>query len=123
MSTKRTISLGMSSSYDNKQQKRMLGEKLLSEMPKTLLIEKSKSPLRWPILLLACIMLVGSYYCYDIPSALKTQIDDFMGDQADFETYFALLYTLYSIPNVVCYFYYLKQLFPHSFSFALLLII
>ncbi len=67
----------------------------------TIPIEKSRSPLRWPVLLLACIMLVGSYYCYDIPAALKTQIDDYMGDPSDYETYFALLYTLYSVPNVV----------------------
>lgn len=63
--------------------------------------EKSKSPLRWPVLVLACLMLIGSYYCYDIPSSLKTQIDDYMGDPSQYETYFALLYTLYSVPNVV----------------------
>lgn len=50
-------------------------------------------------------MLVGSYYCFDIPAALKTQIDDFMGDPAEYETYFSLLYTLYSVPNVILPFF------------------
>lgn len=44
------------------------------------LLEKSRSPLRWPVLLLACLMLTGSYYCFDIPSALKTQLNDYMGE-------------------------------------------
>ena len=49
-------------------------------------------------------MMVGSYYCFDIPAALKTQIDDYMGDPSDYEVKFSLLYTLYAAPNV-CFFY------------------
>lgn len=67
--------------------------------------EKSKSPLRWLVLLLACLMLLGSYYCFDIPSALKTQLDDYMGDQSDYEFKFGLLYTLYAAPNVILPFF------------------
>jgi hypothetical protein len=63
-------------------------------------MEKSQSVWRWAILVLACLMLVGSYYCYDIPAALKTQLDDYMGDTSDYEINFSLLYTLYSTPNV-----------------------
>ena len=65
------------------------------------LVDKSSSWLRWPVLLLSCIMLLGSYYCFDIPSALKSQIYDYMGDEADYETEFALMYTLYAVPNVI----------------------
>jgi hypothetical protein len=28
---------------------------------------KPTSPLRWPVLALACLILIGSYYCFDIP--------------------------------------------------------
>lgn len=37
----------------------------------------------------------------DIPAALKTPIDDYMGNPDDYESLFALLYTVYSIPNVI----------------------
>lgn len=62
--------------------------------------DKSESVWRWAILVLGCFMMVGSYYCFDIPAALKTQIDDYMGDPSDYELSFGLLYTLYSAPNV-----------------------
>jgi len=63
-------------------------------------MEKSESKLRWLILLLTCIMMMGSYYAVDNPAALKTQIDDYMRNPADYETLYSLLYTLYSVPNV-----------------------
>ncbi len=63
-------------------------------------LEKSQSQWRGVILLLGCFMMVGSYYCFDIPAALKTQIDDYMGDPSDYEIQFGLLYTLYAAPNV-----------------------
>ncbi len=83
---------------------------------------KSESMLRWLILVLACLMLVGSYYCYDIPAALKTQIDDYMGDPSDYEVKFGLLYTLYAAPNVrhVCFeFFVTKDSFVIFRSFCL----
>jgi MFS family permease len=64
------------------------------------LVKKSESPWRWLILLLTCVMMIGNYYSYDNPAALKTQIDDYMGDPDDFETLYSLLYTVYSVPNV-----------------------
>ena len=66
-----------------------------------LIIDKSQSPLRWLILFLCCIMMMANYYTYDIPAALKTPLDDYMKNPADFETLFSLLYTVYSIPNVI----------------------
>lgn len=50
-------------------------------------------------------MLVGSYYCFDIPAAIKQQIDDYLGDPGDYETLFSLLYTLYAAPNVILPFF------------------
>jgi hypothetical protein len=65
-----------------------------------IITEKSQSGWRWVILILGCLMMIGSYYCFDIPAALKTQIDDYMGDPSDYEINFGLLYTLYAAPNV-----------------------
>lgn len=69
------------------------------------MFSKSQSPLRWLILFLACVMMIGNYYCYDNPAALKTQIESQMGNPSDYETMFSLLYTVYSIPNVVLPFF------------------
>ena len=67
--------------------------------------KKSESPWRWAILLFTCIMMIGNYYCYDIPAALNSQMDDYMGKPDDFETLFSLLYTVYSVPNVILPFF------------------
>lgn len=61
---------------------------------------KSHSVLRWLILLFTCVMMIGNYYCYDIPAALHAQMDEYMGKPSNFETYFSLLYTVYSVPNI-----------------------
>lgn len=68
-------------------------------------IRKCESPYRWLILFLTCAMMIGNYYTYDNPAALKTQIDDYMGNPDDFETLYNLLYTVYSIPNVILPFF------------------
>lgn len=62
---------------------------------------KAESPVRWIILLLLNILLFGNYYCYDIPAALFSQLDDYMGQPGDFGTLFSLLYTVYAVPNVI----------------------
>ncbi len=47
-------------------------------------------------------MVIGSYYCLDIPAALKKQIGDyFRGPEDEYEHMFSLLYTLYAIPNTI----------------------
>jgi MFS family permease len=71
----------------------------------TVLKEKPQSPTRWLILVLTCVMMIGNYYCYDIPAALHTQMDDYFGKPSDFETYFSLLYTVYSVPNIILPFF------------------
>ena len=67
---------------------------------KELVTEKSQLKSRWLVLFFLCIAMVGSYYSYDNPAALKTQIEDKMDDPNDYETMFNLLYTVYSIPNI-----------------------
>lgn len=66
---------------------------------------KAQSPQRWLILFLTCMMMIANYYCYDIPAALHQQFEDYMGNDENFETYFQLLYTLYSVPNVILPFF------------------
>jgi MFS family permease len=61
--------------------------------------------MRWFILFFSCLMMVGNYYCYDIPAALHSQMNEYMGKPDDFETMFSLLYTVYSIPNVILPFF------------------
>ena len=79
---------------------------ILLPSTKRLVFTKPDSVVRWTVLVLSCIMLLGSYYCFDIPSALKTQIGVYMGDPADeYETYFALMYTVYAVPNAILPFF------------------
>ncbi|EED91930.1 transporter belonging to the MFS superfamily [Thalassiosira pseudonana CCMP1335] len=64
-------------------------------------ISKSSLRSRWLVLGLTCVVMTGSYYAYDIPSALHEQLQEYMPQSASFETRFNLLYTVYSIPNVI----------------------
>jgi len=50
-------------------------------------------------------MMIGNYYCYDIPAALHTQMNEYFGKPDDFETLFSLLYTVYSVPNIILPFF------------------
>ncbi|KAL9188886.1 hypothetical protein ACHAXT_011376 [Thalassiosira profunda] len=62
---------------------------------------KSSLRSRWLVLGMACVVMTGSYYAYDIPSALHQQLQDYMPESDQYETNFNLLYTVYSIPNVI----------------------
>ncbi|XP_022124494.1 major facilitator superfamily domain-containing protein 1 [Pieris rapae] len=53
---------------------------------------------RFFALLLMCFLCFGSYFCYDTPGALA---DNFKGDSHLNTSQFALLYSIYSWPNVV----------------------
>ena len=66
---------------------------------------KSHAWQRWLVLLFTCIMMIGNYYSYDIPAALHTQLDEYMGKPGNFETLFSLLYTVYSVPNIILPFF------------------
>lgn len=63
---------------------------------------KSGSWIRWPVLLLACTAMFGSYYCYDNPGALANVLIPELGLS---NTQYNLLYTVYSVPNVVLPFF------------------
>jgi len=57
---------------------------------------------RWLTLALSSVALVGSYFCYDNPEALQTQIQDKL-DLNSFK--YNLLYSVYSFPNIVLPFF------------------
>ena len=67
------------------------------------------NPYRWIVLFLCCVVLFGSYYCYDNPAALHDQLHDNLVpnvvDSESFEYYFSMFYTAYSVPNVVLPFF------------------
>ena len=71
------------------------------------MIRRSKSDRhkrRWLVLVLSAVVTLGSYYCYDNPSALHDQLAAYFAATPygpHFEIYFNLLYTVYSIPNCV----------------------
>jgi MFS family permease len=53
---------------------------------------------RWCMLLMACCFTLGSTFCYDNPGPLETQLEkDFNMDSF----HYSLLYTVYSLPNMV----------------------
>jgi len=64
-------------------------------------LKKSSMRSRWLVLALTCTVMIASYYSYDIPSALHQQLQDYMPRSSNFERNFNLLYTVYSIPNVI----------------------
>eukprot|EP00397_Hematodinium_sp_SG-2012_P021976 GEMP01022737.1.p1 GENE.GEMP01022737.1~~GEMP01022737.1.p1 ORF type:complete len:448 (+),score=72.65 GEMP01022737.1:172-1515(+) len=60
--------------------------------------------LRWKVLICTCLGLFGQFYCYDIPSALADNLKAHFRDTLtadEFAYYFNLLYTIYSMPNIV----------------------
>ena len=68
--------------------------------------DANPNPTRW------APQMVGSYYCYDNPSALNKQMEEYFTAQVDkpmsrdeYQTNFNLLYTVYSIPNIVLPFF------------------
>ncbi|GJJ76285.1 hypothetical protein EMPS_08644 [Entomortierella parvispora] len=56
----------------------------------------------WLVLLLACMIVFGNYYCYDIPAALNVQLREWLGtDDGTHQYQLNLLYAVYSLPNIV----------------------
>uniref|UniRef100_A0A8C4R5R2 Lysosomal dipeptide transporter MFSD1 n=1 Tax=Eptatretus burgeri TaxID=7764 RepID=A0A8C4R5R2_EPTBU len=62
------------------------------------LCDPRRKPHRFLVLILMCLLSFGSYFCYDIPAALQTQI---MQDMKVNSVKFMQLYAWYSWPNVI----------------------
>mmetsp|Transcript_105158 Transcript_105158/g.307348 ORF Transcript_105158/g.307348 Transcript_105158/m.307348 type:complete len:449 (+) Transcript_105158:187-1533(+) len=61
---------------------------------------------RWVVLLLTCAGLFGQFYAYDNPSALNEQLKLSLVSanalpESSYAYFFSLLYSVYSIPNIV----------------------
>ena len=70
------------------------------------------------MLLMACCFLLGSYYCYDNPAVIETQLEK----QFDITpTQWSLLYTVYSLPNMILPFFGGVMLDSIGMRFGLLL--
>ncbi|KFH64337.1 hypothetical protein MVEG_10162 [Podila verticillata NRRL 6337] len=64
----------------------------------------SSSPghIRWAMLATACFVMFGNYYAFDNPASLNQPLQDYMGMSDDSYAYFLnILYTSYSLPNIV----------------------
>ena len=61
-----------------------------------------KTNLRWVLLFMACCFLLGSYYCYDNPGVIETQLEKQFNIDS---TTWSLLYSVYSYPNMVLPFF------------------
>ncbi|KAJ3060584.1 hypothetical protein HK102_009433, partial [Quaeritorhiza haematococci] len=57
---------------------------------------------RWLVLLLACLLLFGNYYAYDLPAALNIPLQTHLNEtDATYEYQINIFYSVYSIPNVI----------------------
>ena len=62
---------------------------------------KHNSFMKWVVLICSCMTLLGNYYCFDSPGALKSLLKvQFQSSSQNFEYFFSMLYSLYSIPNI-----------------------
>ena len=62
---------------------------------------KSKLKVRWLMLSLVSMLMMGSYYCYDNTAALYKNLQARFYFEDKFDYYFDLLYSVYSLPNIV----------------------
>ena len=63
---------------------------------------KRKHIIKWVVLLLACLLLFGNYYCYDIPGAINTHLGEYLGlPYEEWQMKMNSLYTAYSVPNLI----------------------
>jgi len=64
-------------------------------------LERSSMKVRWLVLVLTAFFMGCNYYCYDNPAALYKPLADSFSDLPSFDYYYSLLYSVYSIPNIV----------------------
>ncbi|PJF17978.1 hypothetical protein PSACC_02262 [Paramicrosporidium saccamoebae] len=83
------------------------------------------SRIRWVVLFLSCWIMFGNYYAFDNPSALNRPLRGLLappGDEVLFQDRLSLLYSLYSVPNVVLPFF-VGRLLDRLGSRAILLLL
>lgn len=75
-----------------------ISEQVPLDRSEAYLSKTMKKKYRWLMLFFANTVLVGSYFCYDYPAFLEVQIEEYFNITAD---KYSLLYSCYSIPNIV----------------------
>lgn len=54
------------------------------------------------LLFLAGLVTLGNYFCYDMPGALNVELREWLGsDYKTYQTQINLLYSVYSLPNII----------------------
>ena len=66
-----------------------------------MILRKSDSNQRWIILGFNCVIMAAVYYTFDFPAPMKSIMNDYLGNQSDFETMYAFLYTIPAMPNII----------------------
>lgn len=57
---------------------------------------------RWGILILSSFLIMGDFYAYDVPYAIKEhlRLKFYSAIPTNFDYYFNLLYSVYTFPNI-----------------------
>jgi MFS family permease len=89
----------------------------VTRKPASTIPQKSDSNARWAVLALSCLAMIGNYYSYDTPEALKIPLEEYAQLS---ELQYNLLYTVYSAPNIILPFFggYLCDLMGASRAFV-----
>ena len=56
---------------------------------------------RWFVLFIGWIILIGSYFWYDLPNSLSDLIEKYITHETDSEVKYNQLYSIYSYPNII----------------------
>ena len=77
---------------------------LESESPLLLNSNSSQSyrtKMKYPALILACLLSIGAYFCYDNPASLESHLTDPNGTFKLDHVSYSLLYSVYAFPNTI----------------------
>lgn len=67
-------------------------------------MELSREKARWVILVFSVFLLFGSYYCFELPAAVKDSLELKFSNQLtneEYEYFFNSLFSIYSLPNII----------------------
>ena len=56
---------------------------------------------RWCVLFIGWILLIGSYFWYDMPNSLSNLLEKYVTHETDSEVKYNQLYSIYSYPNII----------------------
>lgn len=64
-----------------------------------------RAKMKYPALILACLLSIGAYFCYDNPAALESHLTDPHGTFKLSHVNYSLLYSVYAFPNTILPFF------------------